>query len=557
MSLKKFNAQMVQTLNGVDTYSFDVVCSSASLKTRLSEGATIAVKVGDILAFSGSIKSTSDRNAGFIRNVVSESPLSITRDTDVSEESARGLTRLSTLVASLLPPGFTVTIVASENPPIEYAFRSGSILTHLNTLCAMSAMNWRAAVLSPTSAAVELSDYGSYTQTIPEYIENKDVFNLKIDRSLFKHYTQVTVVGVEPEVSGYTVVASLNPVHLEGATYPATYFVLDSDDGEIDREEVLLPGYTYGYLSPSARYKRLDLRYGAELKGWDQNTVCYVNGEFVQYGYKSGASLFEVERGAWGSAALGSHTYNDPCVLVNRLYLKTAPAALSPATTLFKIGSEIIKGNLSSNVIELATVDPDSLIYSGRGLEYVEDVGMMCNPVNVYSHKRGSVVVPYYPNADDVTKTASYLAITIHGKGIVTKDGLDRLAWGVLRNVQNGIMSGSAVFKSADFFDSNINVGQQIKITTASTRTGTSNIISPATTYDCLIYSITRKQNALMQIEFGNVIPEILTMIKSGEYALQAALRKTKDSTIQNLDGISVTGYTGTFSGSRIAKLRW
>lgn len=60
-----------------------------------------------------------------------------------------------------------------------------------------------------------------------------------------------------------------------------------------------------------------------------------------------------------------------------------------------------------------------------------------------------------------------------------------------------------------------------------------------------------------MQIEFGNVIPEVLAMIKSGEYALQAALRKTKDSTIQNLDGISVTGYTGTFSGSRIAKLRW
>ena len=39
-------------------------------------------------------------------------------------------------------------------------------------------------------------------------VENKDIFRLKLDRSLYKQYSSVTVIGVEKEISGYTTTAS-------------------------------------------------------------------------------------------------------------------------------------------------------------------------------------------------------------------------------------------------------------------------------------------------------------------------------------------------------------
>jgi hypothetical protein len=546
---------MTSVLNGVDTYTFDYVCNSASVATRITEGATIGVALEGTVAFLGAIKSTSARNRGFIKTVVAESPLCVVRDTDIAEESARGLTKLSALMRDLLPEGFTVQYNAAQDPLVEYSFRSGSILSHLNTLCSLSGVNWRASLLTATTASIVVSDDGAYNTDTLELVENQDIFKLQIDRSLFKQYTQVTVVGVEPEVSGLVAVASLNEFKLNGVTYPATYFLLDCDDGEIGNDEVPVPGYIYEYISPLLAYNRLDLRYGADLKGWESNRMCLVNGEFIAYGYKSGQSLFNVQREQWASSALGSHVIGDPCVLVEKLYL-TTPATFSPATTLFKIGDEVVKGDLNGTELTLATVDPSSYIYLGRGLEYDEYSGWVCNNENIYSHKRGSVVTPYYPDAEYLTQTASHLDITVHGKGIVTRDGLDRLAWGILRNTQNGIVSGSGTFRAGDFFDKSVAVGQKIRVVTASTTTGTMNVISPATTYDCLIYSITRKQNTLMQIEFGNVIPEVLQMLKSGQYALQAALRKTKDADSKSVDTISISGAYVTHSGDRIAKLR-
>lgn len=555
MTLKKFNAKLINTLNGVDTYSFDHVVNTASVATAIVEGADIQVKSSGNTVFKGQVKSIADTRSGYIRSVVSESPMAIARDTDMAEENKRGLTKLSTLLAAVLPEGFTVEIKGTKDPLIEYAFRSGSILSHLNTLCSMCGFNWRSELLTATTAHIIVSDDGAYSLDQLDLVENVDIFKLKIDKSLFKQYTQVTAVGVEPEVSGYTAVASLNEFILDGTTYPATFFLLDSDDGEIDNDEVPVEGYTYSYVSPAVSYNRLDLRYGADLKGWESNHMCLVNGEFIAYSSKAGQSLMGIQRAQWGSVSQTSHIHGDPCVLVNNLAIASAGSpVIQPATTLFKLGSEIISGEFTGNMLELATVDPQSLFYLGRGLEYSEFSGWVGNPEKVYAHKRGSVITPYYPDAQQVCQTATHLAITVHGKGIVTKDGLDRLAWGILRNTQNGILSGSGTFKSADFFDIGIAVGQKIRITTASTSAG-ANVIAPATTYECLIYSITRAQNSLMTIEFGNVIPEVLHMIKSGEYALQAAVRKTKDSDAKTIESIGVTGAYVKHSNGKIAKL--
>ncbi len=97
-------------------------------------------------------------------------------------------------------------------------------------------------------------------------------------------------------------------------------------------------------------------------------------------------------------------------------------------------------------------------------------------------------------------------------------------------------MSGSFTYKSSDFFDKDITVGKRFTLQTAT------KDIEPASTYDVMIYSIKREQNKLMTVEFGNIAPEVLQLIKSGEYALQAAVRKDSVSTSKDVDLISIGG---------------
>lgn len=548
MALKKFNATHTQILNGVDTYAFSMVCASTGIASKYVEGATVAIKSFEGLAFAGSIKKTDTMRSGYVREVLAESPVSIIRDLDVCEASARGLTRLSDLLVELCPPQITIKFLSSEDPAIRYAFRSGSIITHLNTLCSMCGMNWRSRVLSATSAEIVISKVEP-TKDTPELVENVDIFNLKIDKSLFKKYTQVTAVGVEPEVAGYTCTASLTS---------ATYFILDSDDGEIGLSEIPPPGHIYEYLYPIVAQSRIDLQWGANLKGWDVNAHALINGEIISYTSKSGTSLFGVQRAQYNMPSNKTHIIGDDCMLVDQINLVVPTGqsgAINPATTLFKIGSEIVQGNISGTALELATIAPNSMFYIGRGLEYSETASAyIYNQNNAYSHKCGSVVMPYYESArppEDV------VAVTIHGKGIINKDGIDKLAWGALLNVQNGILSGSCTYKAGDFFDGSIAVGTNVQITTATTRTGPASVITPATTYDCIIYSITKKQNSLMQIEFGNVIPEIMNLLKSGEYAMQAAIRKTKPIKETKITDVSPTGTTAVMSSGDIVKIRW
>lgn len=548
MALKKFNATHTQILNGVDTYAFSTVCSSAGVASKYVEGATIVIKSFEGLAFAGSIKKTDTKYAGYVREVVAESPVSTLRDLDVGETSARGQTRLSILLSELCPPQITIQYLSSEDPAIRYAFRSGSLITHLNTLCSMCGMNWRSKTISATSAEIIISK-AEPSKDLVELIENVDIFNLKIDKSMFKKYTQVTAVGVESEVSGYTCTASLTS---------ATYFVLDSDDAEVGLYEIPPPGHVYGYLYPAETRGRIDLRWGSNLKGWDSNAHALINGEIISYTSKSGSSLFGVTRAQYNMPSNTTHIIGDDCMLVDRINLVVPTGqsgVVSPATTLFKIGSEIVQGTLSGNVLELATILPNSMYYVGRGLEYSEPASMyIFSPNNAYSHKCGAIIMPYYESAQT---QEDVVAVTIHGKGIVNKDGIDKLAWGALLNVQNGILSGSCTYKSGDFFDAGIAVGTSIRISTATTKGGSANLISPATTYDCLVYSITKKQNSLMQIEFGNVIPEIMNLLKSGEYAMQAAIRKTKPIKETGITDVSPTGTTATMPGGDIVKIRW
>jgi hypothetical protein len=60
-----------------------------------------------------------------------------------------------------------------------------------------------------------------------------------------------------------------------------------------------------------------------------------------------------------------------------------------------------------------------------------------------------------------------------------------------------------------------------------------------------------------MEIEFGNVIPEIMNLLKSGEYALQAAVRKSPKFDTNSLQTISVTGKTARKFNGDVVELRW
>lgn len=547
MALKKFNATLVQTLNGIDTYSFDHVCTSSETATRYKEAATIAVNINGNLAFAGTVKNTTAKRNGFIKSVVAESAMAVARDQGLEETDARGLTKMSTLLQDVAPTGVTINYLATVDPPIKYAFRAGSILTHLNTMCAMNGLNWRGDVVSSTESTITISDRGDIADDLPVFVENVDIFNLTIDKSLFKQPTKVTAIGVEEEVSGYTCTASLINV--------ATRLILDSDDGELYDDEIPMPGEHYEYMSDIYRYQRVLLDHGAELIGWEANSRFLINDECMSYTSKSGNTLLGVQREQYDTMCIDTHLHGAPCVLFE--YLRyTLPTGVStftvsPATTLFKIGSEVIcVESIESNYLKLATIEADTHFMVGRGLARDSESGKWITDVsNLYAHKRGTPIVPYYPDST-MEEPASVLSVTIHGKGIVSKDGIDKLAWGALTNLQNGILSGKFTFRSGDFGDKSIGVGQWIQIQTATTKVGqaATQTITPATTYDALIYSINRSQNKLLTVEFGNVVPEVMTLLKSGEYAMQAAIRKQPAQK-------TIDTYNSSLSG-KVAKIK-
>lgn len=557
MAIKKFNTTLLQTLNGIDTYTFDHICHSSSVATRYAESSTIEVNINGQFAFGGAVKSITSKNSGFIQSIVCESAVAKVRDTDLQEDYQRGLSKVSKLLQDISPSGVKIKYTSAIDPPITYAFRSGSVLTHLNTMCAMNGLNWRGKALSATEVEITISDRGQENPDVLELEENVNIFNLTLDKSLFKKYTKVTAIGVENEVAGYTCTASLQT---------ATYFILDCDDGELGEDEVPVVGYEYEYLYPSSKYKRVIISYGAELKGWDLNTHIYLNSEAIKFSSKSGNTLLGCERSQWNTLAQDHHVFGDCCALANLLSITmpngVTPASISPPTTLFRIGSEIVQvTDVTPSALILATVDATTWFQQGRGVYYNTDYETWCSDVeNIYPHKRGTPITPYYTDAASYDPEGSdddVLAVTVHGKGIITKDGIDKLAWGALTNLQNGILSGKCTYKAGDFGDANITVGQAVRITTASTKTSTMTTIVPATTYDALIYSIRRKQNSLMEIEFGNVIPEIMNLLKSGEYALQAAVRKTPKFDTNSLQSISVTGKTARKFNGELQRLRW
>lgn len=555
MTLKPFQMEMTQTLNGIDTFRFNHILTSTESATKTQEGATISVEVDGVAKFNGVVKTVETKYAGKMRSVLVESNVAQMRDTDLAESSARPMTSTKNLLTSILPEGFKLTFLPERNPNIIYAFKSGSIITHFNTICAANGFNWRTRV-DPATTDVEIvvAEAGEVSSDVIEMRENVDLFNLKIDTSLFKKYTQVTAIGVEEEVSGYTCVASLNT---------ATYYLLDCDDGELFGDELLPQQDPLSFITGTRAF---DLQYGYDLKGWGgSNDVVRINNEFIRIDYKAGSRVFVGERGVWWSADSSTHSYGDPVVLTQSLMV-TIPEGQSPtadpATTMFKIGSEIIKGDFVGSAITLATVSATTGLYEGRGLElntFGTELVWSCRTENVYAHKRGTVVVPYFPDSNPASDQQT-LACVIHGKGIVTKDGIDKLAWGVLRNIQNGIVSAIGTYKAGDFFNQNITVGAKARIITATVSMGatsTASVVVPATTYDLIIYSIKRKQNSLIEIEFGNVDGEIMQMLKSGEYALQAALRKTLPPKSESLGNISLKGTVFTSSTGARRRIKW
>lgn len=556
MALKKFNAKLTQVLNGVDTYTFSHVCSSASVASRYAEGATISVEANGVFCFGGHIKSTNSERAGFIKHVSAESHLSTARDQDLQETRVRNPTKTSVLLQDIAPEGVNINYVAEIDPPIKYALRSGSILTHLNTMCAMNSLNWRSECVSATQTTITISDTGAIAPDVPVFVEHVDAFNLKIDKSLFKQPTRVTAIGVEPEVAGYTCVADLITA--------TSYFLLDSDDGEVYDDEIPMPGDTYEYLSDTKRVGRFLLDYGADLKGWEVNTHFLVNGECISYTSKSGNTLLGIKRNQWGLECIEQHFNGDTCALMEKLqYVPKygVSTTISPATDLFKIGSEIIRiVSADTTCLTLATIDPNTMDLIGRGLKYDKEFATWVgDPDLIYSHKRGTPIVPYYPDRID-EQVASTLAVTIHGKGVINKDGIDKLAWGALTNLQNGILSGGFTYRAGDFGDTSIKVGQRIQIQTAPTKTGSAsgNVIVPATSYDALIYSITREQNKLIHVEFGNVVPEVLTLLKSGEYAMQAAIRKQETPKTIDTINSSLSGKVAQSTRTgKVTRLVW
>jgi hypothetical protein len=568
MTLKKFNATLTQTLNGIDTYSFSHVCTSTEVATRFTEGATLLLKVNGVLAFGGTVKTTEKVKSGYVKEVLVESPLAKVRDESLEETSVRGHTTLKNLITSVLPDGFTLEYLPSRNPVYKYAFRSGSVLTHLNTLCAMSGMNWRGALLTATTGTIVVSEGGETNRDRISLVENTDLYNLKIETSLFKQYTQVTALGVEKEVSGYSCVASLP------ATIP--YALLDCDDSELYDEELLPEGSGLYPFTIPGRYNKFSIQDAGQVKGWDgsSNNVVKINDEFIKFSYLSGSNVMGLTRGHWDHSAISSHVKDDGVLLTQRLYIKapvecagaTTSSQFSPATDLFKIGTEIVRiaapidafpFSAGSAYLDLATISATTGLYEGRGQVYDEDFGEFAYVRDTaYPHKQGCVITPYYPGVDFNTATQT-LAVTIHGKGVVTKDGIDRLAWGTLKNIQNGIVSGSGTYKAGDFYDKSIAVGQKMYVTTASVMTGSTNVLIPATTVEVILYSIKREQNRPMTIEFGNVIPEVLNMLKSGEYALQAALRKQGTTETEEIKTLSMSGKLAKTTLDRDVRINW
>jgi hypothetical protein len=60
-----------------------------------------------------------------------------------------------------------------------------------------------------------------------------------------------------------------------------------------------------------------------------------------------------------------------------------------------------------------------------------------------------------------------------------------------------------------------------------------------------------------MTIEFGNVIPEVLNMLKSGEYALQAALRKQGTTETEEIKTLSMSGKLAKTTLDRDVRINW
>lgn len=547
-----FNCSLYESLNGVNTFRFNRVVASSSDEGKFTEGATRVVLVDKSVKLYGVVKETSMSMSSRIESVTLESILCLLRDTVVTNQDEMPIMRANELIYALLPKNpdgselFWFEYNATRNPLIRYAFRSGSILTHLNTIASMSGLNWRYECEPATTAYLNqwakiiVSDGIIDALEDPLIlVENKDIFRLKLDRSLYKQYSSVTVIGVEKEISGYTTTASflIDMETQDKEPIKNAYFYLDCDDAILGEEEILPPSDPHMYLTHLGDSDCIWLQSMRNVVGWGVNDTFRVNNEFI--GYENTYSLGDANGGVtgitrekWFSSADTPHLYGQPCLITQTMPIIKALdtgilSNISPATKYFKIGSEIIQAKeITETSIKLATVNPESREYLGRGQENTR----------AYAHWRGAVIQPYYPNMVSTATQYKSIEVTIHAKGIISEDGCDKLAWGVLTNIQNGILSGSFTYKSSDFFDKDITVGKRFTLQTAT------KDIEPASTYDVMIYSIKREQNKLMTVEFGNIAPEVLQLIKSGEYALQAAVRKDSVSTSKDVDLISIGG---------------
>lgn len=550
-----FNYSLYEVLNGINTFKFDRLVASLDDIDKYLEGATHAVKMDGSVKLYGIVKERSAKESQKIETITMESILCLLRDTETSSADPYPLMRANTLIAEILPHNedgserYWYEYNATRAPLIRYATRSGSILTHLNTIAAMSGLNWRyecspaTTATAPEWSKIIVSD--GETDSLEDTLilkENVDLFHVTLDRSLYKKYSQVNVIGVEKEISGYITTASLltDMEDVSGASINDTYFYLDCDDALLAEEEIIPANDPHDFLTHIGESDCIWMQKMVDVVGWGNNDVFLVDDEFIKYEntYNHGSEspdqgVSGISREQWYSIGNTPHIYGTDCLITQKMAIspassgETITSQISPATDYFKIGAEIIcADSISDSQIELATVDPSSKEYLGRG---VYDSPM-------YAHTRGAIIQPYYPDSYSVATQYKTLQVTLHGKGIVTKDGCDKLAWGVLTNIQNGILSGSGTYRATDFFDNDITVGKKFTLETA-TRTN-----EPATSYDLMIYSIKRSQNRLMEIEFGNVSPEILHMLKSGDYALQAAVRKDDVNTRKDVQLVSIGG---------------
>ena len=557
-----FNYNYKQMLNGVDTVTFDHIVATIGDSNRFTEGATNLLVVNGTARLFGNIKDKNVKQSQKLESITIESALAKLRDTETSSPDALRISPALDVMNCILPvkptddggtvPEFKIEYNATINPRISYAVRSGSILTHLNTICAMSGLNWRYKC-DPATEGVDEVDRSIIVVTDgvvdaikdrPVWVENKDIFQLTLDTSLYKKYNQVNVIGVEKEISGYTCTASLKS---------PTFFYMDCDDGTLGEDEIIPANDPHTFLTNVGALDRIWIQDMKYTDGWEKNHIFLVDDEFIGYEdvyvnsrNKENQGVKGITRAQWFSSGNTPHVYGAGCLITQGIHIKpadtTKPITISPATTLFRIGSEVIRiksfaEGFTQTQLHLATVaTTGNHNYLGRG--------QLESPM--YSHRKGAIIQPYYTPESAYPAThfmsaseAQYdqtLQITIHGKGITTQDGIDKLAWGVLLNIQNGILSGSGTFKSSDFYSPELQVGKLITIEPAN------RIGEPATSYDMMIYSITRKQNSLLTVEFGNVAPEVLHMLKSGDYALQAAIRKDDALTSVSVGTVSLGG---------------